>query len=311
MNGSGVGPRSGSLLPPSGGVPSNTALLPRSAPPPAPLPHHSWVADIPELPVAIFRPSRVQLVTRIPAAARPYAAATIRHVLQAILADHVPIGPWHVLLAFPRLVLRKPPRGHAGANSNRLANLIRLRCQRLQAGEWTSLLAEFQRDHAITAATRRLPPSTSVAPARRRQRAIRFVRAGEYSRAMASLTAGPMAPATADTQAALECLHPAAPAPLPVWISQFTPTEPLRLSSETIVAALRGASRLSGAGPSGMTFEHLRDLFLAGDGLQEFGHICSLIAAGRTPPPIASLLASSRLIALSKPDGGVQPIAMG
>ena len=312
------GASNGVLHFPSGGALSAGAGILGSLPTPlrgtqprAP-PSHNWVLDIPELPLSIFQPSRVHLVTRIPAAARPYAAATLRQVLHTILEDHIPIGPWHVFMAFPRLILRKPSRGGlAGGNAHRVAALIRLRCQRLQNGEWTALLAEFQRDNALVTAMNNSSPPSSVSPARQRARAIRLARAGEYSRAMASLTAGPMAPATSDTFDTLQTLHPHAPGPLPSWAHQFIPPEQLRLSSETIVAALRGASRLSGAGPSGMTFEHLRDLFLAGDGLGEFGQFCSLIAAGRTPPPLAPLLAASRLVALSKGDGGVRPIAMG
>ena len=269
-----------------------------------PLPH--WVLTIPKLPGAVFQPSRVHLVTRIPAAGRAIAAATLRQVLQTILDDHIPIGPWHVFLAFPHLILRKPHRGHPIRGPiNSTAQLIPLRCQRLQAGDWANLLAEFQRDDTLAAATTSFPSSSSTAPARQRARAVRLARAGEYSRAMASLTAGPMAPASSATFETLQPLHPSAPTPLPPWVSHFIPDALLQLSSGTIVAALRGASRLSGAGPSGMLFEHLRDLFLSGDGLVEFGQFCSFIAAGRTPPPLGPLLAGSRLVALSKDGGGV------
>ena len=95
----GINPQGGSLL----GVLTPPRGIPPSLPPPP-----NWVLNIPELPGAIFQPSRVHLVTHIPAAARAIAAATLRQVLRTILDDHIPIGPWHVFLAFPRLILRKP-----------------------------------------------------------------------------------------------------------------------------------------------------------------------------------------------------------
>ncbi|CAI7857627.1 unnamed protein product, partial [Closterium sp. NIES-54] len=60
-----------------------------------------------------------------------------------------------------------------------------------------------------------------------------------------------------------------------------------------------------GAGPSGTTFEHLRDAALINHS------VGNTILTGKLPPVVAELLTAERLIALSKPDGGTRPIAIG
>ena len=223
----------------------------------------------------------------------------------------MPLGPWHLLLAFSRLVLRKPVRG-GRQRARGLAELIQERCKRLQAGDWQGLVAEFEAAHAMVSPARRAQVSDDVAAMLKHRRAVRLAHVGEYRRAMATLTSTPLAPDTPETLEALRALHPPAPSDLPDWLPGFRPPAPLSLSSGSVVAALRGATRLAGTGPSGMSFEHLRDLFLGGDGLDQFVEVCSLIAQGGTPPPLVGLLASSRLIAISKETGGgVRPIAMG
>ncbi|CAI7903438.1 unnamed protein product, partial [Closterium sp. NIES-53] len=67
-----------------------------------------------------------------------------------------------------------------------------------------------------------------------------------------------------------------------------------------------------GAGPSGMTFEHLRDASVTNASDSTHLHaLVNTILKGKLPQPIADLLTSSRLIALAKPEGGARPIAVG
>eukprot|EP00850_Spirogloea_muscicola_P026834 SM011081S18847 [mRNA] locus=s11081:258:470:+ [translate_table: standard] len=65
-------------------------------------------------------------------------------------------------------------------------------------------------------------------------------------------------------------------------------------------------------GPSGWLFEHLQDLFRDGDerSFSLFLSTCRHIARAAIPPRIADALNSSHLLALTKPTGGVRPIAM-
>ncbi|CAI7833372.1 unnamed protein product [Closterium sp. NIES-53] len=67
-----------------------------------------------------------------------------------------------------------------------------------------------------------------------------------------------------------------------------------------------------GAGPSGTTFEHLCDAALINSSVGKHLHArINTILTGNLPPAVAELLTTSRLIALTKPDGGTRPIAIG
>lgn len=116
---------------------------------------------------------------------------------------------------------------------------------------------------------------TSSTTLRRGRRAVTLARVGAMGRAMAALTAHPLAPESAATEAALRTLHPSVEDPLPPWLSTFAPPTPISLPLAQVTAALRSANRLSSAGPSGQSFEHLRDLFLGGEGLAQFGELCT------------------------------------
>jgi hypothetical protein len=67
-------------------------------------------------------------------------------------------------------------------------------------------------------------------------------------------------------------------------------------------------------GPFGMVFEHLRDCFHLEDSTSEFPQLfqlCFHIAQGHIPPQIAWVLGLARLLAMTKPLGGINLIAMG
>ncbi|CAI7790541.1 unnamed protein product [Closterium sp. NIES-53] len=67
-----------------------------------------------------------------------------------------------------------------------------------------------------------------------------------------------------------------------------------------------------GAGPSGMTFEHLRDAAITNALVSTHLHaLVNTIMGGNLPASVANLLTASRLIALAKPGGGARPIAIG
>ncbi|CAI7805701.1 unnamed protein product [Closterium sp. NIES-54] len=67
-----------------------------------------------------------------------------------------------------------------------------------------------------------------------------------------------------------------------------------------------------GAGPSGTTFEHLRDSAITNASVCTHLHaLVNTMIRGKLPQPLADLLTSSRLIALAKPDSGARPIAIG
>ena len=69
--------------------------------------------------------------------------------------------------------------------------------------------------------------------------------------------------------------------------------------------------RLSSPGPSGARFEHWGTLRYNGVGLEAAGHVLTSIALGEASQDAMEAFLGGRLIALSKKDGGVRPIACG
>jgi len=73
-------------------------------------------------------------------------------------------------------------------------------------------------------------------------------------------------------------------------------------------------SHLSTSGPSKMAFEHLRNCFHCEDSKSGFFHLfqlCFHIAQGHILPQIAHVFRAIRLLAMTKPSGGVRSIAVG
>jgi hypothetical protein len=71
---------------------------------------------------------------------------------------------------------------------------------------------------------------------------------------------------------------------------------------------------LSASGPSRMVFEHLRNNFHLEDlasGFPQLFQLCFHITQGHNPPQITRVLGAAYLLAMTKPLGGISPIAVG
>jgi hypothetical protein len=123
----------------------------------------------------------------------------------------------------------------------------------------------------------------------------------------------PPAPDTEETEAELRRLHPAAePGGIPDWVPIFAPETEFVLEEEPLREALRTAPQQSAGGWSQRLYEQLKDLCLEDD--EKFALlllICCLIAARRITERVAKTLATGRLLAMAKPEGGVRSIAVG
>ncbi|CAI7900577.1 unnamed protein product [Closterium sp. NIES-54] len=101
------------------------------------------------------------------------------------------------------------------------------------------------------------------------------------------------------------------PTAAPDWT--FPTPDPLPSAPLAVFSKVLGSCEMGvGAGPSGTTFEHLRDAALINSSMEKHLHaLINTILTGNLPPAVAELLTASRLIALAKPDGGTRPIAFG
>jgi AcrR family transcriptional regulator len=125
-----------------------------------------------------------------------------------------------------------------------------------------------------------------------------------------------LAPTTEGTIETLRQLHPAAPLTIPPWVADFEPDESFQLDTAVLSRALSTAPSLSAGVPSGLLYEHYRDV-LAEDyaAFAAFHVVCSLVARGQMPPRARAALSSCRLLAMAKPiegqPDGVRSLAVG
>ena len=87
------------------------------------------------------------------------------------------------------------------------------------------------------------------------------------------------------------------------------PAEPVTLTPQSVVSALRDARRGGAPGLSGMRAEHLKLLLPDLPAGELLAHTATQLARARVPQEVALAVAMARLTALRKPDGGVRGIA--
>ncbi|CAI5991264.1 unnamed protein product [Closterium sp. NIES-65] len=274
---------------------------PPSAPPalsPPAIPEQTWEVVLTWDWSGFFSPTVLPgpLIRRIPSRIRLLMLNALLIPLHRLAACPGDTAAHLIILAFPRLVLRSPPSSSAVSTTSACVALLR----RFLQGDWLSLFQE-----AFAAAVPATRPSTltsarSTASQARINRAKRFARCGDFSRSLAALEAGELAPPSSDTVTALHAKHPPAAAEIPDWVASFTATELPQLTVPLLHQALRSAPRGTAAGPSGWLIEHLRDTFLSSQ--NHLPYLLRLFQSwlqGDLPPAVRSYYAASNLVALS------------
>ncbi|CAI7765691.1 unnamed protein product [Closterium sp. NIES-53] len=111
---------------------------------------------------------------------------------------------------------------------------------------------------------------------------------------------------------ALTARHPPARQSLPDWLHTATAEDPPTVEACDFRRLLAKLPNGVGAGPSGTTFEHIRDAALGN--AEVLTHLLALTnttLARKLPATAGELLTASRLLAFTKPQGGTRPIAVG
>ena len=86
-------------------------------------------------------------------------------------------------------------------------------------------------------------------------------------------------------------------------IPEIPPHRPLELDEVSFCRNLRFAKKGAAAGPSGMTWEHLRPLLESPRDTNLLYRVASLLARGQVPPLIIDVVRVGRLTALRKSNG--------
>ncbi len=156
------------------------------------------------------------------------------------------------------------------------------------------------------------------------RRAERLASAGEYSKAVTALSAGKVAPPSDENYQALLGKHPQEARPVPPeWtqneeaIRHALEHTPAPATKGEIKKALKAFPKSSAAGISGLTPEHLRQL-VSTPGSDLYRHLSSVIGRftgssgpNAMPESVRPFFFGATLIALSKMDRSLRPIACG
>ena len=158
------------------------------------------------------------------------------------------------------------------------------------------------------------PPTARPIQASNAKPPRQLVHLGELSAARQALTAGPLAPGTAETLQELRdpTRRPNEPyAPLHPSLSEFQPDQPIHLPDDLILMNLRRARKGAAPGPSGLTTDTLRILLDDDTATTNLIRVARHFAQASIPAEIARAIGLGRMVALTKPNGRVRGIVVG
>ncbi|CAI7902149.1 unnamed protein product, partial [Closterium sp. NIES-54] len=206
---------------------------------------------------------------------------------------------WRLLLFLPRLTLRQasPQRPDWPG--------VKARLRAFQRGEWEQLYLDTVDAVNTPPPPRHQPDATGVI-----SRAEGLAKRGSLRRAVLALESTLVCTPSPEILEELRQKHPPAVQEAVTW--PVPPESKLSITHAEFAKFLGRCENGVGAGPSGTTFEHMRDAATTNAMISTHLHaLVNTLLGGNLPGPVANLLTASRLIALAKPGGGAWPIAIG
>ncbi|CAI7864858.1 unnamed protein product [Closterium sp. NIES-53] len=181
------------------------------------------------------------------------------------------------------------------------------RLTRFLQGLWRDL-----HDEAAGAVTNNPQPRHVPDTTGKLARAEGLAKRGNLAISLQSLTATPVCMPSAEVLRALTVRRPEATLAITDWVHYFASKTVTSIAARDFRRLLARCPNGVGAGPSGTTFEHLRDAALGLAAVLVHLHaLTNTELAGKLSAEAADLLTASRLLAFSKPQGGTRTIAVG
>ena len=283
-------PRCVSLAPSTGHVPSG-GPSPEDETPPL-----DWAQSLASL------KQSCPLIQRLPKSVRAPLAERLTAAIDLVMREPSAHSWWN-FLTFPYRYLRSPDREASPTTTNASAILSSLN------GDHTSLPhnASFE----ISQLFRNNSDNSRAL--------LSKCRDGDVFAALRILTSeDTIAPHNDETLAALRSKHPHVPAPgeLPE-LPEGSVCVPMTVDCDTVLEAIRSMKPGSGAGLDGMRPIHLQELL--GQDTAERGRrllsaltsLVNMVLRGNVPNYARDAFYGASLIALTKKDGGIRPIAVG
>lgn len=226
-------------------------------------------------------------------------------VAARIIAEPEESAWWWLWANLPALLLRCEERGGVTASS-----AAKRRFHMFAEGNLRGLWEE-----AAAARDRRggTPPQPeSDGDTKRFMRAVELVRVGELGRAAAALESGDAAKGDAETGRLLQGKHPPSMRRVPTRLRDQSAewANDLQLDPAVVAGILRTAPRGAAADRFGWRSEYLTALLGDDDLLKTITSFFQVVARGSIPAEVKKVIAGSRLVAISKPNGDIRPIGI-
>ncbi|KAL0215011.1 hypothetical protein P9112_007195 [Eukaryota sp. TZLM1-RC] len=216
-----------------------------------------------------------------------------------------PIDPCRILFAIPQFV--------SPAHSSSLATVIRSLTFSLRKGIWNPsifwkfILSKAMSSHKKSKYKRSVQQSKNV-----KKRFESLILRSQYSSALKLLAGSSPAALNDETLDSLNSLHPPEDFTINHIVSDnerdFFTANPI--TCDEVSVAIKGLPSGRSAGPSGLSYDHLKSAVnICPEIVDDLAFFFNSVIMGRFKLPQA--VTTSRLVALSKPGGGVRPIAVG
>ncbi|MBM4023654.1 MAG: hypothetical protein FJ284_15705, partial [Planctomycetes bacterium] len=252
--------------------------------------------------------SKVPVKLHVPKGARQLWGQCVLTALADVNA-HNDDRAWADLFALPKLVLQASGRG-GKAHSKRLESETKLRCRSWLEGHRSKL--EGPRAGRTRRGEQRAEDERRV-----HERVAEFLREGLLHRGCAALLQTPPAEVTEAVVREMSAKHPPAREGEQTRRAALRPVSAAaaaQADGEAVLKALNSFPRLSGAGPSGLRPQHLKEALVPGlrdEVIRQLTLLVNRLAKGDVPADVRPWLCGASLVALKKETGDLRPIAVG
>jgi len=250
----------------------------------------------------LVHPQHSQILKRIPKGARPAAANLLQKLIIDVLHHPSTTSRWSKHTNFAASCLVKPSRGGKSRNL-------------------TTAIVKQIRQYELCADPEpsNFTPALRTTPTKTNDEAIAAMASakledGDVKGAVRLLCSDDkLAVADEVTFAELGRLHPSVPTDRRPAPSTVAP--PLQVSPAAVIAAIKSFPNGSAAGPDGLRPQHIKDLLIGATDdtplLLSVTDLINLMLEGKTPLSVRGALFGATLLAISKKQGGIRPIAVG
>ena len=282
------------------------------------LPSESSLHDLRPLPPldSILR-LRVPTLQHVPKAIRDSWSLLLSDVLSEIFRNPLIISSWCKLFMLSKCILSNPPRG-GRSHWRATLKLVQSRIQRWKDGDlsglWSDTTTSVRGLNARSARSKSKMPSAESQRRSNATRARRAVGDGQYRKALQTLTSMGLALPSSDIFSEMLAKHPCVDPPT---IPESPPPNPIVVSAEQVIGALRSFPAGSAPGPSGLRANHLKEAVFcpspdrANHTLLCLSRVVNLLCSGKLPHTVIPHLCGASLLPCLKRGGGLRPIAVG